>query len=269
MLLKIGEKTMNKFSKMKRNDSIRLVCVCLTVCIYALFAMASNYMQDGQLYGDGEWTEFRDYLNEAIENCTGTELTREEMGECVYRFEELQKAYSGKRVAIGSPKVPKLVLKKPAKHTVTDNTRYDITTLPKDGAGFIQGISIKAYEIEDDETTVSDETAEETTTEATTETSLDEQVSISEWLDYLDGWWVGDLHLTSDDYDETKQGRVNWRAGIEMNNNISLSIEQDTGALVLETSSGDKSWIYKVDDNHILVKTAEGESKWVRDNSQD
>lgn len=210
-------------------------------------------------------------INNEIEACTGTDLTYSETLEKMEEFSQLISKYDGKAVGYNSinetDEVIHLKMIKPTQMDKSDDTRYNINTLSKE-YGIYRGIKVTLISSGSTETEPSE--SEEFNEEvATTDTSLDEQAAISAWLDFLDGWWVGDLNLTADDYEETKQGRVNWRLGIEMNKDNSLSIEQNTGALVIDNNSGDKSWIYKVDDDHILVKTTEGEAKWVRDNSQD
>ena len=102
-----------------------------------------------------------DEINAEIETCTGTGFYRRGMADRVAAFDEIVEYYSGKKDLYGNI-IPEFMLRTPGKHTVTENTRYDIVTLPKNEIGYYTGIEIIVYEIDsqESETGISESSSE-------------------------------------------------------------------------------------------------------------
>ena len=81
------------------------------------------------------------------------------MANSVAKIDKINDDYSGMTDDDGNV-IPEFIIVTPGEHTVTDNTRYDITTLPKDESGYYKGIEITVYEI-DPETSERVETTSE------------------------------------------------------------------------------------------------------------
>ena len=85
-------------------------------------------------------------LHLALESCTGTCLTREEMAQLVYNYEKVQSNWNGKQYDnpydTSVEVTIDLKLETPGEHEHDDNTRYEITILGKDKLGFEQGLKV-------------------------------------------------------------------------------------------------------------------------------
>ena len=88
----------------------------------------------------------REKLHLALEACTGTCLTREELAQLVYNYEKVQEKWSGAGFSDYEFKIPELQLVTPGEHKHDENTRYEITILGKDENGFETGLKVSVME---------------------------------------------------------------------------------------------------------------------------
>lgn len=207
------------------------------------------------------------YINNEVESYTGKNLTYKEASEKMYEFgQDARNFHSEKGVDLYILTIDGHEIHDPwwpfdDRLDPSDEARYDITTLEKDNNDLYKGI--KVVQVNEPSETSG---IEETTSEVTTETFFDEQAAISDWLVFLEGTWDGEVPYSSEDLDGnevhgTFSGSVDFKKLVErdIENGISVSIDAETGALVMssgETDSfkSDGFTIYKIDKNTIKVK---------------
>ena len=84
-------------------------------------------------------------MEAAIERCTGSCLTREEMAQLVYNFEKVQEEYSGKPVEDSNDTLPELRMVTPREHEHDEKTRYEIREL-LDNRTTVVGITVSVMD---------------------------------------------------------------------------------------------------------------------------
>ena len=117
--------------------TIKSMLVILLVFSTLLFTACSDDNVDKR--------NFIDDVNEKIESCIGTCLTKEEMDQLVNKYRDIQKKESGAKVN-DNYSIPELKLITLGEHKQEDNTRYEITTLEEDDEGCITGIKASVME---------------------------------------------------------------------------------------------------------------------------
>ena len=111
-----------------------------------------------------------------------------------------------------------------------------------------------------------EETSEESS-ETTTESSADEQKAVDEWLDYLDGWWLGEF-TSSTTVDGEKVTTSSpavfcWITIVSPERGYDLSVDEITGDLIASNQSSIIRF-KKIDNDHISVGDDGGASEYSR-----
>lgn len=235
---------------MKNHKLIRNICLCFVIVLYAGMAMATLSISGT------EYDKPLNYntINYQIEECVGYNLTEENMNRLVDKFKELRRDYGDREYEYNGKKYdPPMKLEMDNNYNVTENTRYNIETLPK-LHGVYKGIKVVAYEIDPEETDGSIDGSD-----STGETTIDEQKAIDEWLTFLDGWWLG----TYSSSNGTGTAKYVWKAMISTDRGNTLSIEKDTGALIVESEVWNIK-IYRIDDDNIIIKSETEDNEYSR-----